>query len=317
MSFYKNKNVLVTGAAGLNGHSAIPRLLSEGAYVRATTYINRKLKINHPNLEIVSCDLMDINQCYNVCKDMDIVINFLAKTMGANRSKSPAGETARYNLIPNINIMEAAVNSKIDKFGFVGSSTAYPDVNYPIKEEEMYVGDPCKSYMEIGWVYRYLEKVATNFHNTTNTKFAIIRTTALYGPNDMFKKNGHGHVIPDFIMKISNKPENFEIWGDGSQIRDFLYVDDLVDGLLLTIEKHAKADPINIATGVPTSITKLINVISNAYGYTPIIEYDKTKPTMIPYRMVDIEKAKNILGWKYSIPLEEGIKKTIEWYNKQ
>ena len=141
----------------------------------------------------------------------------------------------------------------------------------------------------------------------------MIRTTAIYGPHDNFNPE-KGHVIPDLIHKASIKLNPFEIWGDGKQVRDFIYVDDVVDGLMAVIEKYPTGDPINIATGTPTTVVDLVKTITNAFGYEPIHKFDTSKPTMIPIRQVSVEKAKTILNWKAKTNLKDGIEKTVEWY---
>lgn len=107
----------------------------------------------------------------------------------------------------------------------------------------------------------------------------------------------------------------FEIWGDGSQVRDFIYVDDVVDGLLTVLEKSPTARPYNIAYGKGTSVSELVEEITNIYGYSPEFKYDLSKPTMIPTRLVDTTRAKTELGWQSQVSLREGLTKTIDWYN--
>ena len=106
----------------------------------------------------------------------------------------------------------------------------------------------------------------------------------------------------------------YEVWGDGSQIRDFVYVDDVVDGLLQTIEHHPDADPINIATGVGTNVKDLVNTITSIYEYSPELTFNTDKPTMIPVRLVDVSKAKSILDWSAKTDLSTGLRETIDWY---
>ena len=311
---YNNKNVLVTGAAGISGHSMVKRLLDEGSYVRATVYKTRKLNLpKHKNLEIIKADLNSHNKCLDITENMDVVFNFVAFIFGVKGQVENQVDLVRNNVVPTINMLDACVKSKVDKVGFIGSSTMYPDVDYPVKEEEGFVGNPHPAYFGVAWMKRYAEIVCNHFNNITDTKFSIIRTTAMYGPHDNF--NDRGHVIPQLIMKADSGMNPFEIWGDGSQVRDFTYVDDVIDALLLVTEK-SNGTPYNVATGVPTNVTELVEIITDIYGYKPKFKYDLTKPTMVSKRVVDVTKIYEELNWKTKHTLRGGLKKTIEWYKE-
>ena len=311
---YNNKNVLVTGAAGISGHSMVKRLLDEGSHVRATVYNTRKLNLpKHKNLEIIKADLNSHNECLDITKNMDVVFNFVAFIFGVKGQVENQVDLVRNNVVPTINMLDACVKSKVDKVGFIGSSTMYPDVDYPVKEEEGFVGNPHPAYFGVAWMKRYAEIVCNHFNNITDTKFSIIRTTAMYGPHDNF--NDRGHVIPQLIMKANDGMDPFDIWGDGNQIRDFTYVDDVIDALLLVTEK-SNGRAYNVATGIPTTVTQLVETITDIYGYKPEFKYDLTKPTMIPKRVVDVSKIYEELNWKAKHTLREGLEKTIEWYKE-
>mgnify|MGYP006921284396 CR=1 FL=1 len=314
MSYYTGKNVVVTGAAGITGHAAVKRLLDEGSNVRAVVHTNRKLSVEHPNLEIVHLDLMQHEDCMKALKDMDICFNFVAYIKGAEGQSKDENklDLVKNNLFPSINMFDAAVRSKLDRFGFVGSSTMYPDVPHPVEEDEAFNDNPHPLYRGVGWMKRYSEKVIEYFNSISRTNFGIVRTTAIYGPHDAFNENGH--AIPQLILKADAGMNPFEVWGDGSQIRDFIYVDDLVDALMLVVEKSPIARPYNAATGKATTVTELVETITDIYGYKPEFKYDPTKPTMIPVRLVDTYRIKKELGWQAKYNLREGLEKTIEWY---
>jgi GDP-L-fucose synthase len=313
VSFYSGKNVLVTGAAGLAGSAAVLRLLEEGSNVRATVFNSRKLNFEHDKLEVVKCNLHSYQSCLDVTSDIDIVLNFVAYIRGAKGQVDSPTALVRNNVNPAMNMIDAAAASGVDRFGFVGSSTSYPPSDVPILEGQGFDDEPYPCYEGVGWMKRYSEKVCQYFHKNSSTKFAMTRTTAIYGPRDNF--NERGHVIPQLVLKADRRDDPFEVWGDGSQVRDFIYVDDLVDGLLYVVENHAIADPVNIATGTPTNVKTLAKTITDAYDYQPDFYFDETKPTMIPRRLVDVTKASD-LGWNAQTDLKHGIKKTVEWYQK-
>jgi GDP-L-fucose synthase len=315
MGFYTGKNVLVTGAAGITGHAAVKRLLNEGANVRATVYSNRGLKIEpHPNLEVIKCDLMKHEDCMMVLKDIDVVFNFVAFIRGAKGQTEygNALDLVRNNLFTSINMIDADVRSKTPLFGFIGSSTMYPDVSHPVNEDEAYSDEPHKLYRGVGWMKRYVEQVIRYYQDISETKFGVVRTTAIYGPHDAFNENGH--AIPQLILKADTGMNPFEVWGDGTQTRDFIYVDDVVDAVMTVVEKAPTGRPYNASTGKGTTVTELVETITDIYGYKPEFSYDVTKPTMIPVRLVDVSRIKNEVGWEAKTSLREGLEKTIEWY---
>ncbi len=316
MTYFRNKNILVTGAAGITGHATVKRLLEEGAFVKAVVHKNRTLHVlKNKKLTIVQKDLLQYDDCIDVCRDMDIVINLVAYIRGAKEQSYTPVDLVRNNVVPSINMMDAAVKSRIDRFGFVGSSTMYPDVSYPVREEEGFSGEPHRVYTGVGWMKRYCETVCKHFHEVTNTKFAMIRTTAIYGPHDAF--NEKGHVIPQLILKAKHRDDPFEVWGDGEQVRDFIYVDDVVDALLNVIEHRPSAVPYNVATGKATTIKELAKLITEIYQYEPKFNFDVTKPSMIPKRLVDVSKISDDLGWRARIDLRAGLQKTVSWLEEQ
>jgi len=312
MSIFDNKTVLVTGAAGICGHSAIKKLLEkDNVKIRATIFNTRKIAFEHPNLEIVKTDLTSYEECKKIVKDVDIVLNFAAFIRGAKGQEDSKIDLVRNNIVPTINMLDAAVREGVEYFGFVGSSTMYPGVDYPVKETELFDSEPFKAYQGVGWMKRYSQKVIEHFQDISNTKFGVVVPMAIYGPYDNF--NEHGHAVPQLIMKASDRMNPFEVWGDGQQIRQFIYVDDLIDALFYVLENDPSGSPYNVSTGVSTTITELVTEITNIYGYEPKFNYDLTKPVMIPKRQINIDKITN-LGWRPKNSLSEGLKKTIEWY---
>jgi GDP-L-fucose synthase len=143
---------------------------------------------------------------------------------------------------------------------------------------------------------------------------AICRPTAVYGRHDDFDPRT-SHVIPALIRRATEKENPFVVWGSGKEIRDFLHITDLVDGCLLLMEKHAICDPVNIGYGKTVTIKEIVEIILKATGHDSAkIEFDASKPTTIPVRMVDTRKASRILGFEPSVSLEDGLDDTVRWY---
>ena len=312
MSIFDNKTVLVTGAAGICGHAAIKRLLqNDTVKIRATVFNTRKIQFEHPNLETVRVDLTSYEDCQRCVEGVDIVLNFAAWIAGAKGQMEHKVDLVRRNIVPTINMMDAAVKEGVEYFGFIGSSTMYPGVDYPVQEKELFDSEPFPLYAGVGWMKRYSQKVIELFQDVSNTKFGVVIPSAIYGPYDNF--NEKGHVIPQLIMKSSVKMNPFEVWGDGTQVRQFIYVDDLIDALFYVLENDPSGTPYNVRTGGSITISELAQKINEIYDHSPEYNYDTTKPTMILKRQVDIDKITN-LGWRPKNSLEDGLRKTIEWY---
>ena len=314
MNLFKDKNVLVTGAAGLWGTTTVKKLLQmNNCNVIGTTYNRRTLDITHDRLDIVKLDLMSYDNCNEIMKDIDIIIHCAAFSGGAGLQDESQIDLFRNNAVMSSNLISSSVKSKVELFGYIGSSTMYPQVTHPVKESEGYDGDPFEFYMGVGWLKRYMEKVLQHFQEISDTNFSIVRPMAVFGENDNF--NERGHVIPQLIMKADKGMNPFQVWGDGNQVRDFLYVDDLIDGLFYVMEKDPTANPYNVSSGQSVTIKELTKMIVDIYDYNPTFEYDTTKPTAIPIRQIDISKIEK-LGWKPKHSLREGLEKTISWYKE-
>ncbi len=310
--FYQDKKVLVAGGSGLIGSHTIEELLHRGAQVRATLH-SKEPVIKDDRIEYIQCDLTQRADCAKVVQDMDYVILCAANTSGAAvMAQNPIAHITA-NLLINSQILEAACLAGVSRLLFVSSTTVYPAVTYPVKEEEGFTGEPHPSYFAVGWMKRYIEKLAEFYYQRYGMKIALIRPTNIYGPYDKFDFET-SHVLPALMRRAVEKQNPFEVWGDGSAVRDFMYVSDLVEALLLTLENYAECQPLNIGSGQPVTIKESVELILRVTGNPATAIYDASKPTTIPFRVVDLTKAETVLGFKAKVSLEEGLKKTIDWY---
>ncbi len=312
----KNKTILITGAAGIVGQTAVRECLNRGHFVRALIFNSRKLDIKNNNLEIVKSDLEIYENCLEVLSGIDICLHFAAYIKGAKGQTDAANFSSlvRKNIIPTINILSAAVEKNIQALGFIGSSTMYPDTSEVVTEDQAFDSKPHTVYSGVGNMKRYCENVIQYYGEISKVKFGVIRTTAIYGPFDSFNENGH--VIPQLIMRASRKPDIFDVWGNGKQIRDFVYVQDVIDGLLHVLENGKSCRPYNIATGNDVTVEELAKLVIKEFDYSPEIKFDHSKPSMIPIRRVSVDRIREELGWDAEIDIATGIKKTCDWYKK-
>jgi len=308
--------VLVAGGAGFVGTNLINKLLSIGANVTATLF-KKSTIIKNDKVRYIHCDLRKPKDCKKVCKNVDYVIMCAANTSGAQVMATMPLVHLTPNILMNMNMLEAAYEADVEKFLFMSSNTVYPLTDYPVKEDDV-TNEFYNSYHIVAWMKRFTEIVCDMYANKIKKpmKTVVVRPGNLYGPYDKFDKV-KSKVIPALIRRAVEKHDPFVVWGDGMDLKDFLYIDDYIEGMLLAMEKLDEFQPINIANGNAVTIRDVLKEILIAADYQNApVEYDASKPTMIPKRMIDISLAKNILGWQPKISLQEGIKKTVAWYKE-
>jgi len=314
---FKNKNVLVAGGTGFVGVNLIKRLLERGAYIRAT--LHRKPSVlTDDRITYVKCDLTNREDCDKLVKDMDFVFMCAANTSGAAVMEKAPLVHVTPNIIMNSLMLEAAYAEEIEKFLWFSSSTVYPQTDHPVTEDEMMNGELFEKYFCVGWMKRFTEIICEMYAKKIKNpmKVVVVRPANIYGEHDDFEWET-SHVVPALIRKVVERHDPIEVWGDGKDIKDLIYIDDFIEGTLLAMERIETYDPINLGTGRPCSIREVLDAILIADNYIDArIVYDSSKPTMIPKRLIDVSKGKDLLGFEAKTSLRDGIRKTVEWYRK-
>jgi len=183
----------------------------------------------------------------------------------------------------------------------------------------MFSGDPYDTYFGVGWMKRYTEILCRLYSEKLKNPMTtvVLRPSNVYGPYDDFDF-ATSHMMAATIRKVIERHNPIRVWGTGNDVRDLIYIDDFIDALILAAEKAERFEPINIGLGKGYSIKEILKITLNVDGFKEVeIMYDPTKPSMIPVRLIDTEKAEKILGFKARVDVEEGIRKTIEWYKKR
>ena len=313
--FYKDKTVLITGGSGFVGTNLIEELLKQGARIRVTLH-NRPMNIKDEQIDTVFANLYRIEDCLTAVKGVDYVCHAGGGAIGAAVTAGNPMSAIAANMITTIQVLQAAWIEGVERFLLLSSHTTYPNAEYPIKEEEMWSGPTDSSYFGYGWMRRYLERLVEFVVSRSDMKIALVRPTAAYGRWDNFNP-ATSHVIPALIRRALEKEDPYVVWGSGDVVRDFIHVSDMVRGGLLALEKYATCDPVNIGCGKAVTIGEIVELILKVTGHEKArVEYDTSKPTTIPYRMVDTSKAKKVLGFEPSLSLEEGLRDTVEWYKE-
>lgn len=310
---YKGKKVLVTGGTGLIGIPLVKMLLSRGAKVRIASLDDPALA--NPQAEFISGNLTDWNFCKKIVQGMDYCFH-LAGTKGAvSTGVAKAASFFVPHLVFNTLLMEAARMGDIDRYLYSSTIGIYPQALGAKKEEIAWDGPPHPTNLYAGWAKRMGELQAESYKVEFGwDKIAIVRPANVYGPHDYFDPRS-SMVVPSLISRAVAKEDPFVVWGDGSALRDFIYTDDVAEGMLLALEKSADCVPVNLASGVGVSIRELVDVIAE---WTPglRVKWDTTKPSGEPSRVLDITRARQRLGFAPKVSLKDGIRKTIEWYRE-
>jgi GDP-L-fucose synthase len=306
----RTKKITVTGGAGFLGKHLIAKLKERGC---------KDIFIPH----IEEYDLVDMQAVKQLYKDAkpDIVIHLAAAVGGIGANRENPGKFFYNNLMMGAQLMEIARQNGIDKFVSIGTICAYPKFTpVPFKEESLWNGYPEETNAPYGLAKKMLLVQSQAYRQQYGFNSIFLLPVNLYGPGDNFDPNS-SHVIPALIKKCLDaktyelRAKNcITIWGTGKPTREFLYVEDAAEAIILATEKYNKSEPINIGAGFEISIKDLVRLIAKLTGFKGKIIWDKSKPDGQPRRMLDTKKAYKEFGFKAKTKFEEGLKKTIEWY---
>ena len=316
MNFWQNKRLLVSGGAGFLGSFVVEKLKERGC---KDIFVPRSKDF----------DLVEMNAVKRVFMDSrpDIVIHLAARVGGIGANRDNPGKFFYDNLIMGVQMMEVGRQVGIEKFVALGTICAYPKFTpVPFKEEDLWNGYPEETNAPYGLAKKMLLVQAQAYRQQYGFNAIYLLPVNLYGPGDNFGPES-SHVIPALIKKIfdamyepdkpdkQKKPhEPITVWGTGKATREFLYVEDAAEAIILATEKYNKPDPVNIGAGFEISINDLVELIAKLAGFKGEIVWDTTKPDGQPRRMLDTSKAEREFGFKAKTPFEEGLRKTIDWY---
>ena len=307
MSFWVNKKVVVTGGAGFLGSYVVEKLKQQGCQ-----------HVFVP--EIDEYNLVEMEAVKKLYKDAkaDIVIHLAAKVGGIGANRSSPASFFYENLIMGIQMMEIGRLSGIQKFFIIGTTCSYPKFTpVPFKEDDIWSGYPEETNAPYGLAKKMLFVQSQTYRQQYGFNSICLLPTNLYGPRDHFDLET-SHVMPALIRKcfdaVRGKKDAIEVWGTGMASREFLYVEDCAEAIIIATEKYNKSDPVNIGTGIETPIGDLVNLICRIVGFKGKIIWNSSKPDGQPRRCLDTKKALQEFGFKAKTNLESGLIKTIEWY---
>ena len=317
MNYFSNKKILIAGGTGLIGATISNKLYKLGGKVVSAS-IDSMERINqvleNPSLHKY-IDLRNFSDCIEATKNCDIVINLMGVRESTQLGISKSATAFSAFLLCNTNLIESCCKNNIKDYLFCGSINEYPPFEIR-QEDDLWKGLPSAQDRYVGLAKRIGEIQAEAYSKQFNwTAVKIVRPSNVYGPFDNFDPKT-AHVIPSLIYKAIHSDDNkITVAGDGNAIRDFIYIDDLVDGILLTLEKADYNYPLNIGSGQGNSIKEVVSsILENLPNKNITIEWDISKPIGDKKRVLNVQRAKEHLCFSAKTSLSLGIKKTIDWY---
>ncbi len=298
----KTSKIYVAGHTGMVG-SAILRELKKQGYTNIITRTHKELDL---------CSQKDVNSFFESEKP-EYVFLAAAKVGGIIANKEAPADFIYINMLIEFNVVHAAWKNGCKKLEFLGSSCIYPRLcKQPIKEEYLLTDELEKTNEAYALAKISGLKYCEFLNKQYGTNYISVMPTNLYGPNDNYHPE-YSHVIPGLIRKfheaVIEGKSTVTCWGDGTPLREFLYVDDLANLCIYLMNNYNENEPINAGTGKEITIKDLTGIIAKIVGFNGEIVWDKSKPNGTPRKLLDVSKTKNI-GWKYNVELEEGLKYT-------
>lgn len=313
---YKNKKVLVAGGTGTIGIALVKRLIALEANVTVVSMdsVEYTRAVLGYNVSFMQMDLTNFSNCLRATKNQDYVFNLVGI-----KGSTGIGETkvASY-FVPMLwyqtNLMEASFRNSVSRYLFVSSICGYPQSSVPKEEDSMWDGMPKQNDRFSGLAKRIGEiQGETYLQQYGWDAVRIVRPSNVYGPFDDFDP-ATAQVTPALISRMIDGENPVKVWGSGSAVRDFIFSKELADWLLVALEKAPPCVPVNLGSAKGTTIKELAETIAQCVSVPPQIEWDKTKLSGDPIRILSMERAKELLGFELKTELKEGIQKTVDWY---
>lgn len=302
-----NQRIVVTGGAGFLGSFVVEKLRARGV---KEIFVPRSRDY----------DLVDVEAVRRLYRDArpDLVIHLAARVGGIGANRENPGKFFYDNLMMGVQLIEEGRKLGLKKLVAAGTICAYPKfAPVPFKEDDLWNGYPEETNAPYGLAKKMLLVQSASYREQYGFNSVVVFPVNLYGPRDNFDLST-SHVIPAMIHKIDdarrNKRDEVVLWGDGSPTREFLYVEDAADGIIAACEKYDGSLPINLGNGREVRISELATLLARLMGWKGRFVYDTSKPNGQPRRALDVSRAKELLGWTAKTSFEDGLRKTIEWW---
>ncbi|KPJ77287.1 MAG: NAD-dependent dehydratase [Phycisphaerae bacterium SM23_33] len=305
---WRGKNVVVTGGAGFLGSHLCDRLKAEGC----EPFVPRSARydLRYPS---------GVSEMFLDAGPVDVLFHLAAVVGGIGLNKESPGTLFYENAVMGIQLVEQARLNGVEKFVQVGTVCAYPRAEYKQREEALWSGYPDPTNAPYGLAKKMLLVQLQAYREQYGMNGIYLLPTNLYGPRDNFDLET-SHVVPALVRKCVEARERGEdhivVWGTGKPSRDFLYVEDAAEGLVLAAERYDRPEPLNLGSGQEVRIDALVHYVQGATGFEGGVKWDTSRPDGQPRRVLDSSRAKAAIGWEARTPLLEGLRKTVQWYGE-
>ena len=308
-AFWKDRKVCVTGGDGFLGSYVLEKLAKRGA---ADVFVPRIEEYDIVDPEAVDRLLADANP--------DLILHLAANVGGIGANQARPAEFFYDNLMMGVQLMHQSWKAGVPKFVAIGTVCAYPKfTQVPFREDTLWDGYPEETNAPYGLAKKMLLVQSQSYRQQYDFNSLFLIPVNLYGPRDNFNLET-SHVIPALVRKCLEAQERGDekivVWGDGSPTREFLYAEDAAEGILLAAERYDSSDPVNLGSGEEISIKDLANKIVAFTGFEGRLVWDTSRPNGQPRRGLDTSRAKERFGFQAQVKLDEGLKRTIDWYSE-
>ena len=297
--------ILVTGGGGFIGSHLVDRLRAQGE----DPFVARRADYDLTRWDDAARLLADARP--------ELVFHLAAEVGGIGANRANPGRYWYANLQMGLNMLEQSRLHRVGKLVIAGTVCGYPKfAPVPFREDDFWSGFPEETNAPYGIAKKALLTGAQSYREQYGLNAIFLLPTNLYGPRDNFDLQT-SHVIPALIRKMIESPDEIVLWGDGSPSREYLYVEDCAEGFLLAAERYDVDEPVNLGTGVETTIRETAELVAELTGFTGEIRWDESMPNGQPRRSLDATRARELFGFEARTPLREGLERTIAWYRAQ
>lgn len=310
------KKILVCGATGFIGRNIAERYAKDSQNEVIGVY-NRREPFDNAKINFVKADLTNPDDVERVVKGVDVIVQAAATTSGSKDIVNTPHVHVTDNAVMNSLIFRAAHDFEIPHVVFFSCTVMYQSSDKGLKESDFNANDEIfPKYFGVGWTKVYIEKMAEFFSRQGRTKYTIFRHSNVYGPHDKYDLE-KSHVFGATVTKVMTAKDKVNVWGDGSEGRDLIYVEDMVDAVeTLTQKQTTPYELLNVGYGEAVQIKNLVQGIIDKSGKDLTIEFDTSKPTIKTSLFLDTQQINEKYGWKPAHTLEQGIEKTLQWYKE-
>ncbi len=315
-AFWQDKRVIVTGGAGFLGRYVVQKLRERGA---SAVIVPRSKEYDLRDLDAIRQLLSDSSHPAGGCqKSVDVVIHLAARVGGIGANMAHPAEFFYDNLMMGAQLLHECWRSGVSKFVAVGTICAYPKFTpVPFREDDLWNGYPEETNAPYGLAKKMLLVQSQAYRQQYGYNSVFLLPVNLYGPGDNFDPDS-SHVIPALIKKCldakARGDREIVVWGDGSPTREFLYVEDAAEGIVLAAEKYNRSEPVNLGSAFEVSITDLVQTIVAITGFEGQIIWDESKPNGQPRRKLDTTRAEREFGFRSQTRFEDGLRNSVDWY---